>query len=73
MEVNDSVSEATLGQEIELDLNVIGKGTLTSSDHNRAQEQMELVYEPCGHRLTGELGTTYRYVAGRGFLEQPDG
>ena len=72
VEVNDAVSEATLGQEIELDLNAIGKGTLTASDHDRRQEQMELVYEPCSHRLTGELSTAYRYVAGRGFLEQLD-
>ena len=39
VEVNDAVSEATLGQEIQLDLNLIGKGTLTSSDHDRAKNR----------------------------------
>jgi hypothetical protein len=56
VEVNDAVSEPALIEKFELNAHVVGQGALTASDHDRAQEQMALVHQPCADCMASELG-----------------
>ncbi len=65
VEVNDTASEAPLGQELERGAHVTGQCTLSAADDDRVQEQMALIDQARGERLAAELGTADRDVAGR--------
>ncbi len=43
VEVNDAVPEAALGQECELDVNVVRQCALSAADNDRAEEQVALI------------------------------
>ena len=57
MEVNDAVSEPALIEKVELRTDVVCKGALAASHHDRAQEQMALVDQPRADCVASEFGT----------------
>jgi hypothetical protein len=67
--VNDTVSEPALIEKLELRADIVRQGGLAASHHDRAQEQMALVDQPCADRLAGELGMrTYQGAENCGAL-----
>jgi hypothetical protein len=70
--VNDAASEATLGQELEVGADVAGKCALPATENDRAEEEVTLIDQSCGNRLTGELSTANCDVADRGCIEPSD-
>ncbi len=46
VEVNDTSSELAFVENFKLHADVVGQGALVASDHDRAQEQMELIDQP---------------------------
>ena len=68
-EVNDSISEAALVQELERQSNVIRQCALSATDDNRTEQQVAFVDQACCYRLAGELWTADGDVAGRGLFE----
>ena len=56
--VDHSISKTALVQEIQLDAYVAGQDPLAAADHDRHDEQLNLVDEPGPDRVCGEGRTT---------------
>src|SRR5215467_9496072 len=65
-------TKRALVEQLELDADVVRQRSLAAADENRHEQQLHLVHQGRGDRLTGELGATDADVRTRAPLHPVD-
>jgi len=72
VEVNHAVAEASFGQQIESEQNVVRQGLFAASHQDGPDNQVVLVHQPGLDRMGGEAGSSHRDVASCQHFCAPD-